>query len=238
VAELFRKTASAITGRTRRRRGAIERLQDSARALGSRIDARKKDARDEAAQAWTKLEKRHAAERARDEQRIEQRRRDATGRQSGDRALKQFNLRGDPATARHVQPQTRPLILTHAHVAAASPVPQPRRAESIIARLARKLGWRGWKDLPAPTRERLTPPEQGTAHALPRPPRPVRSFEMASAPRQPEQAPARKSAETTESYERRVEKNLAGQERNEQRQQRDRRKRKRPRSKVRRIGDG
>jgi hypothetical protein len=61
---------------------------------------------------------------------------------------------------------------------------------------------------------------------------------MASAPRQPEQAPARKSAETTESYERRVEKNLAGQERNEQRQQRDRRKRKRPRSKVRRIGDG
>jgi hypothetical protein len=233
VADLFRKTANAITGRTRRRRGAIERLQDSARGLSARIDDKKKTARDEAARTWTQMEKRHAAERGRDELRIEQRRRQATGRQTGDRALKQFNLRGHAETARHVQPQTRPLILSHAHVAAASPVPQPQMGESFLARLARQLGWRRSKDLPAQTRERL----QGTAPALPRPPEPVRSFEMAASPRQPEQAPARKRAETAESYERRVEKNMAGQERNEQWQQRERRKRKRPRSRGRRLSD-
>jgi relaxase-like protein len=237
VAELFRTTANAITGKTRRRRGAIERLHDSARGLTTRIDARKKAARDEAARAWTRLEKRHAVERARDEQRMEQRRRQATGRQTGDRALAQFNLRGDPTTARHVQPQVRPLILTHAHVAAASPVPQARKEETLLARLARKLGWKRSKDLPAPTRERIIRPEKGTAPAFPRPPVPSRSFEEAASPRQPEQTPARKSAKDVENYEKRVEKNLARQERAEQQQQRERRKRKRPRSKARRMGD-
>jgi relaxase-like protein len=238
VAELFRNTANAFTGKTRRRRGAIERLQDSAARLGARIDEQKKGARSEAARAWTKLEKRHATERQRDEQRLEQRRRRATGRHTGDRALKQFNLRGDPATARHVQPQTRPLILTHAHVAAANPVPQPRKAETIIARLARRLGWKRSKDLPPQTRERLIRPEQGTAPALPPRPDPVRSFAMAARPQKTEEACVRKNAQTWESYERRIEKNLSARERNEQRQdRRNRRRRKRPRTRGRRPDD-
>jgi hypothetical protein len=237
VEELFRKTANAITGKTLRRRGAIERLQDSARALGARIDKDKKAARDKTARAWTRMEKRHAAERERDEQRIERRRRDATGRQTGERALRQFNLRGDPETARHVQPPTRPLILTHAHAAASSPAPAPQKAESLLARLARRLGWKPAKEAQAQTPDRVNRPEREKAPALPPPPDHVRSFQEAASPSapHPERPPPRKTAE---SYEQRVEKNLARQERTEQRRDRERWRRKRPRSRVRRLGGG
>lgn len=230
VRELFRKTANAITRTPVRRRGTIERLRESAQALDTKIDEQKKSVREDVARAWTRLERRHEVERERDEERIARRQREARGRQSGERALKQFNLRGDDATARQVQPSTRPLTLTNAFVAAALRE-APRKTANLLSRLAQRLG----RIMPARPRDAETMPRRtDVTPSLPKPVPVKAAFEQSASPAQEQK---RQPDISTAAYERRVEKNLNRLERAERREQRQRRPRKRPRSKGRRMGE-
>ena len=183
--------------------------------------------REDVARAWTRLERRHEVERQRDEERISRRQRETRGRQSGERALKHFNLRGDVATARQVEPSTRPLTLTNAFVAAALRE-APRKTANLLSRLAKRLR----RIMPARPRDTETPPlRPDTVRSLP-PAVPVKAaFEQSAAPaqeqkRQPNMSPV--------AYEKRVEKNLRRLER-AGRQDRLRRKRRRPRGKAHRL---
>jgi hypothetical protein len=232
VLELFRKTANAITRSPVRRRGTIERLRESAHALGIKIEDQKKSVREDVARAWTRVERRHATERQRDEERIAHRQREARGRQTGERALKQFNLRGHGETARHVQPATRPLTLTHAYVAATSPDrPAQKGSESLLNRLARRIGWKRGPSPSLQTPASSSAPQPLTPSPGPKPPDPVPAFQAAASDQRTSKPPAEARRED---YERRVDKALTRLEHAE-RQDRQRRHRKRPRARGRRM---
>jgi len=105
VINAIRRMADALTGRDFRERRQIKALTKSVTALEQRVEHDRLDVRARYAKAWISLEKRHAAERARDERRIAERGRTERGEQTVRRARQQFNLRSDLLTARKLSPR-------------------------------------------------------------------------------------------------------------------------------------
>ena len=155
--------------------------------------------REDVARAWTRLERRHEVERQRDGERISRRQRETRGRQSGERALKHFNLRGYVATARQVEPSTRPLTPTNAFVAAALRE-APRKTANLLSRLAKRLRQ-------ARPRDTETPPlRPDTVRSLPPAVLVKADFEQSAAPAQEQKR--QPNMKFLVAYEKRVEKNL------------------------------
>ncbi|PPC98291.1 MAG: hypothetical protein CTY31_13900 [Hyphomicrobium sp.] len=101
----IRRMADYITGRDFLENRHIKSLNKSITALEQRLERDRASVRSRYAKAWISLEKRHAAERERDERRIAERGRKDRGDAAITRARKQFNVRSDASTAAKLSPK-------------------------------------------------------------------------------------------------------------------------------------
>ena len=101
----IRRVADFITGRAFRESRQIKTLNKSIAAMEQRLERDRSGVRSRYAKAWISLEKRHSAERERDERRIAERGRRDRGDAAISRARKQFNVRADASTAAKLSPK-------------------------------------------------------------------------------------------------------------------------------------
>jgi hypothetical protein len=121
--DIFRKAVDNLTLQPLMRNRAIKVMQGSADNLGELMEKWRQEKRDQLGRQWLGMEKRHAAERERDEQRIARKESKGRTEATGERGKKQFNIRGDAKTARHTTaaPPVASLKDTHSRASKAKP---------------------------------------------------------------------------------------------------------------------
>jgi hypothetical protein len=136
----IRRMADYITGRDFRENRHIKSLNKSITALEQRLERDRASVRSRYAKAWISLEKRHAAERERDERRIAERSRKDRGDAAISRARKQFNVRSDASTAAKLSPKIAPGKLSrHFRRYARSKLAERLEGRSALARIVGNL---------------------------------------------------------------------------------------------------
>lgn len=95
----FRAIARKITGAEKRDHRLLGQLQESLGAIEADIARRRDGLKQGYARDWEKMERRHAAERQRDEGMIERRRTEGDRSRAGERVRKSFRVRGNADTA-------------------------------------------------------------------------------------------------------------------------------------------
>jgi hypothetical protein len=144
--DIFRKAVDNITLRAFLRNRAIRSMQKSADELGLLMEKWREEKREQLGRQWLSMEKRHAAERERDEQRIARRESQGRTEATGERGRRQFNMQGDARTARHAigRPPVKSLKDTHAKAVRAKPA-RPAKSRSgaskgIFSMIAEGIG--------------------------------------------------------------------------------------------------
>lgn len=137
----IKRMGDVLTGRSLRQNRAIKALTRSIADLERRIETERSQTRSRYAKAWTRLERRHAAERSRDERRIAARGRKDRGDAAIRRARKQFNLRSHPDTAKAFLPRIKSGTLTKTfRTRAMRKLGEQLEAKAGLARVVEYLG--------------------------------------------------------------------------------------------------
>lgn len=97
----FRAMVRKISGAEKRDHTALAQLKTSLSKIDGRMEQRRDAMKADYAREWEKMERRHAAEKLRDEEMIERARSEGSGGRIGERMRKGFRVRGNPATAEH-----------------------------------------------------------------------------------------------------------------------------------------
>lgn len=127
----FRAVTRKIFGAEKRDHTALARLKDSIAKIDIRMEERRDALKADYAREWEKIERRHAAERMRDERMIDRARTESQGGRVGERMRKSFQIRGDAATAEFAPaPSRRPAIAETQRAAAQPPEAASRQAEA------------------------------------------------------------------------------------------------------------
>jgi hypothetical protein len=95
----FRAVVRKISGAEKRDHTALAQMKTSLGKIDTRMEDRRRDLKEDHAREWEKLERRHAAERMRDEHMIDRARSEGSGGRVGERMRKGFKIRANPATA-------------------------------------------------------------------------------------------------------------------------------------------
>lgn len=128
---IFRAVARKISGAEKRDHTALARLKGSMAKIDSRMEERRDALKADYAREWEKIERRHAAERMRDERMIERARTESEGGRIGERMRKGFQIRGDAATAGFAPaPGSSPALSEAQRVASRPPAMSSRDPES------------------------------------------------------------------------------------------------------------
>jgi|GEM_PF-4181437 len=139
--DVIRKVADTLTAKHYFRSRAITRMQRSADDLRDIMEARQTAGRDVLGRRWLAMEQRHDAERRRDETRIKAMQGKGRAEAQGTRALRQFNIRGDKDTAKHLAGKALPKALSRAHGSVADKATAKREGnKTLFARLVNRLG--------------------------------------------------------------------------------------------------
>lgn len=117
----FRAVVRKITGAEKRDHRSLSALKESLGTIEAQMGARRDDLKQGYARDWEKMERRHLAERERDERQIERRRSEGERGRAGERARKTFRIRSRSDSAQH-----------------APAPPDKEKAASAMAKTARK----------------------------------------------------------------------------------------------------
>ena len=96
---LFRSVVRKLTGAEKRDQASLSSLKTSLQEIDSRIDERRDELKHGYGRDWEKMERRHAAERMRDERLIERKRSEGSRGRAGEVARKSFFVRAGSDTA-------------------------------------------------------------------------------------------------------------------------------------------
>lgn len=111
----FRAVTRKIFGAEKRDHTALARLKDSIAKIDTRMGERRDALKADYAREWEKIERRHAAERMRDERMIARARGEKESGRLGERMRKGFQIRGDAATAKFAPDPNSKVRLSEAH---------------------------------------------------------------------------------------------------------------------------
>ncbi|MGX0879690.1 hypothetical protein ACSSV4_004400 [Roseovarius sp. MBR-154] len=98
---LFRSVVRKLFGAEKRDQAQLASLKASKDAIEARMVERRDALKQDYARDWEKMERRHAAERIRDERMIERKRSEGSRGRSGEVARKSFRVRANTETAQH-----------------------------------------------------------------------------------------------------------------------------------------
>jgi hypothetical protein len=204
--------AEALSPRRHLAKRDVARLIRAEDDLKAQMDDRRSGARAKLGEMWTRLERRHAAERRRDEARIAERARRGRAEGTAQRAKTQFAVRGDRDSGQAFAAAKSVDNITADHDKAIDrETARQTRADNVLERMTRSLGG--------------TPPDKSVA--LSDPAANTRSGSDEGRSDKTRQPPASSSQSEAERIAARVEEL--------EREQRQRRKRRRPRGKSRRL---
>lgn len=206
IRALFTRIVEALSPRRHRAKRDVAQLIRAEDDMRQRIDDRTAGARAQLGEMWTKLERRHAAERRRDERRIAERARRGRAEDTARRAKAQFAVRGDRDTGKAFSAaNTIDGVSADHNKAIERESAEQSRADNVMERITRGFGGR-------------TP---GKSETLGKP-----AAEHSSTSESRRSSPAQSSADAER---------IAARVEELEREQRQRRKRRRPRGKSRRI---
>jgi len=98
---LFRAVVRKLTGAEKRDQASLNTLKTSLQGIEARMEERRDSLKQDYARDWEKMERRHAAERERDERLIERKRTEGWRGRAGEIARKTFRVRAGSETEGH-----------------------------------------------------------------------------------------------------------------------------------------
>lgn len=96
---LFRSVVRKLTGAEKRDQASLSSLKTSRQGIETRMEERRDELKQGYGRDWEKMERRHAAERMRDERLIERKRTEGSRGRAGEVARKSFRVRAGSDTA-------------------------------------------------------------------------------------------------------------------------------------------